>query len=191
MRQIPALQTPRLNLRPFELSDAIDVQRLAGDRAIADKVFHIPHPYEDGMAEEWISTHQPRFEKGELANFAIILGTEEILIGCIGLTIRVEYERAGLGYWVGKPYWNCGYCTEAGRAVLQYGFEALNLNRIWASHLTRNPASGRVMQKLGMVYEGSARQHTKKWDVLESLEFYAILKSEWNTLPDQERHIPN
>jgi len=191
MRQLPALKTPRLSLRPFELSDAKDVQRLAGDRAIADKVFHIPHPYEDGMAEEWISTHQPGFEEGEHAIFAIVLGGKNLLIGAITLTIRLEYERAGLGYWIGKPYWNCGYCTEAGRAVLQYGFETLNLNRIWASHMTRNPASGRVMQKLGMIHEGTARQHTKKWNLFESLEFYAILKSEWNTLPNQERHIPN
>lgn len=180
MKQQPRLQTTRLILRPFDLSDAKDVQRLAGDRAIADKVFSIPHPYEDGMAEEWISTLQPQFEKGELANFAVTLADDMTLIGSIGLTIRAEYERAGLGYWIGKPYWNQGYCTEAGRAVVHYGFETLKLNRIWASHMTRNPASGRVMQKLGMVHEGTARQHTKKWDVFESLEFYAILKSEWN-----------
>jgi RimJ/RimL family protein N-acetyltransferase len=179
MKQRPTLETERLLLRPFELSDAKDVQRLAGDRAIADTTLNIPHPYEDGMAEEWISTHQAKFEAGELCNFAIVLrGTGELL-GAMGLAIAARFERAVLGYWIGKPYWNNGYCTEAGRAVFHYGFSTLKLNRIHASHLTRNPASGRVMQKLGMVHEGRERQHVKKWDRFEDLELYGLLRDEW------------
>ena len=65
MKQRPTLHTQRLILRPFEIADARDVQRLAGDRAIADTTLNIPHPYEDGMAEQWIATHQPQFEAGE------------------------------------------------------------------------------------------------------------------------------
>jgi len=53
------------------------------------------------------------------------------------------------GYWMGRPYWRNGYCTEAGLAVLEYGFAVLNLNRIHAHHFKRNPASGRVLEKLG------------------------------------------
>ena len=179
MKTRPTIETKRLRLRPFELSDAKDVQRLAGDRAIADTTLNIPHPYEDGMAEEWISTHQPKFESGELLNFAIVSRTSDKLIGAIGLRIVPRFERAELGYWIGKPYWKNGYCTEAGRAVLQYGFSVLKLNRIHASHLKRNPASGRVMQKLGMVHEGCARQHAKRWDRFEDLVFYGIIKDYW------------
>ena len=61
----PTLQTKRLFLRPFELPDGEDVRRLAGDRAIADTTLQIPHPYEVGMAEEWILTRRPKFEAGE------------------------------------------------------------------------------------------------------------------------------
>ena len=179
MKTRPTIETKRLRLRPFELSDAKDVQRLAGDGAIADTTLNIPHPYEDGMAEEWISTHQPKFESGELLNFAIVSRTSDKLIGAIGLRIVPRFERAELGYWIGKPYWKNGYCTEAGRAVLQYGFSVLKLNRIHASHLKRNPASGRVMQKLGMVHEGCARQHAKRWDRFEDLVFYGIIKDYW------------
>ena len=179
MKERPTIDTERLLLRPFVMSDAKDIQRLAGDRAIADTTLNIPHPYEDGMAEDWISTHQPKFEAGELSNFAIVLQTSGELIGAIGLRIIPRFERAELGYWIGRPYWKNGYCTEAGRAVLQYGFSVLKLNRIHASHLTRNPTSGRVMRKMGMANEGCARQHAKKWDRFEDLELYGILREQW------------
>ena len=188
MKQIPTLETKRLILRPFAPSDAKDVQRLAGDRAVADTTLNIPHPYLDGMAEQWISTHQPKFEAGELANFAITLGGSKELVGAIGLVIVRRFDRAELGYWIGKPYWNRGFCTEAGQSLLAYGFGVLNLNRIHASHIARNPASGRVMQKLGMSQEGLCRQHVKKWDRYEDLVLYGILKSEWEqTHPEKGR----
>ena len=175
----PSIETARLILRPFRLSEARVVQSLAGERDIADTTLHIPHPYEDGMAEEWISKHQPKFEAGELLNFAVVLRSSGELVGAIGLRLVSRFNRAELGYWIGKPYWNNGYCTEAGYAVLQYGFSVLKLNRIHASHLTRNPASGRVMQKMGMAHEGSARQHVKRWDRFEDVELYGILREQW------------
>jgi len=178
MTSQPTLFSERLLLRPFTLADAPDVQRLAGDRAIAYTTQNIPHPYEDGMAETWIGSHREQFEKGQFVTFAIALG-DGTLIGAIGLHLHQAHERAELGYWIGKPYWGQGYCTEAAQAVLQYGFETLGLNRIHARHLTRNPASGRVMFKIGMRHEGSLRQHAKKWGVFEDIEVYGILRDEY------------
>jgi RimJ/RimL family protein N-acetyltransferase len=179
MAQMPTLQTARLLLRPFAESDAADVQLLAGDHAIADTTLNIPHPYEDGMAEEWIATHRPRFEAGESLTFAITLSDTGGLVGAIGLDINQRFQTAEVGYWVGKPYWGLGYCTEAARAVLDHAFHVLYLHRVHACHLSRNPASGRVMQKLGMVHEGRSRQHVKRWDAYEDLERYGILRDEW------------
>ncbi len=119
----PTLRTERLILRPFEPADAPAVQRLAGDARIADTTLSIPHPYLDGMAEQWIGTHQERFDKGELVNFAITLRDSGELIGAIGLEVRRSQNRAELGYWIGVPFWNRGYCTEAARAVLAHGFD--------------------------------------------------------------------
>lgn len=177
--QQPVLKTRRLILRPFRMSDAPDVQRLAGERAIADTTLNVPHPYQDGMAEQWIATHQPGFEAGELANFAITLQPKKELIGAIGLVIDARANRAELGYWVGVPYWGNGYCTEAGQAVIEFGFTKLKLNRIYATYFTRNQASGRVMQKLGMTREGTLRQHVKKWGKYEDIVVYGILNKEW------------
>lgn len=173
------LQTDRLLLRPFLFSDAADIQRLAGNYAIADNTLDIPHPYEDGMAEAWISTHRPKFAAGDAAIFAIVNKANHQLVGAISLTIEAAFERAELGYWVGEPFWGQGLCTEAAKLVTKYGFEDLGLNRVHATHLVRNPASGRVLQKLGMSPEGRARQHTKKWDQYEDLDCYGLLRSDW------------
>jgi len=130
------------------------------------------------MAEDWIDTHQERFESGQTVNFAIVRAQDDTLIGAISLVIGQQNRHAELGYWVGKPYWGNGYCTEAAQAVVDYGFQALDLHRIYARHMARNPASGRVMIKAGMQYEGCMRQHVLKWDVFEDLKIYGILRSE-------------
>ncbi|MCK4256189.1 GNAT family N-acetyltransferase [candidate division WOR-3 bacterium] len=179
MSQRPTLETKRLILRPFYLSDAAEVQRLAGDSAIANTTLNIPHPYEDGLAENWISTHQEIYEQGKGVFFAITLKPAGTLVGAIGLMDMTRGQQAELGYWIGKPYWNKGFCTEAGHAVIQFGFQELNLIRINSRHLSRNPASGRVIQKLGMSHEGRQRKYVKKWDKFEDFELYGILKQDW------------
>ena len=181
MKERPTLETERLVLRPFDLSDAPDVQRLAGAKEIASTTLNIPHPYEDGVAELWLSTHQGHFERSEMVNFAITLRESGTLIGAVGLGLNQRHERAELGYWIGVPYWNHGYCTEAARAVVAYGFEVLGLHRICASHFDRNPTSGRVMQKIGMTREGCLRHHVKKWDAFEDLVYYGILREEYES----------
>jgi ribosomal-protein-alanine N-acetyltransferase len=175
----PSLKTERLILRPFEMSDAPRVKLLAGDKEIADTTLNIPHPYEDGMAEQWIGTHKEKFEKGELANFAVILKDPDQLIGAIGLVINKRFNRAELGYWIAKDHWNQGYGSEAAARILEYGFMERKFNKIFASHLTRNPSSGRIMKKIGMKKEGEFREHVIKWDKYENLFFYGITQKEW------------
>ena len=171
-------------LRPFSLTDAPAVQRLAGDRDVASTTLNIPHPYEDGMAEEWINGQQQSFEQNEFVTFAVALRPDNTLIGAISLHLDPGHDRAELGYWIGKPYWNQGYGTEAGRAVVQYGFEVIGLNRIHAAYLKRNPASGRIMQKIGMMYEGCLQQHLKRWETFEDVELYGILKRDYESQRD-------
>lgn len=175
----PTLHTARLLLRPFTRDDAPRVQLYAGAREIAEMTGHIPFPYPDGAAEEWIAAHAGEWRRGVAVTFAIVLREPRELLGAIGLTMHPEHRRAELGYWLGIPFWNQGYMTEAARAVLRFAFDALELNRVYASHFVRNPASGRVMQKSGMTCEGTLRQHFLRWDRLEDLVYYGILKDEW------------
>lgn len=175
----PSLTTQRLLLRPFAIADAPRVRALAGEREIAATTLNIPHPYGAGMAEAWISQHAAAFDAREMATFAVVTAGDDTLIGAVGLTINAAHARAELGYWIGVPYWNQSYATEAAREVLRFGFQELELHRIHATHLARNPASGRVMQKIGMQREGRLRDHFSKWGVFEDVEIYGILADDW------------
>ncbi len=174
----PTIETERLKLRPFRPGDAQAVKTHAGEWDIADTTKNIPHPYEEGMAGEWIAGHAPAYEDGNGVTFAIVLRTDNSLIGAIGLRVDRDHGKGELGYWVGKPFWNQGYATEAARAILAFGFDTLGLNRIHAAHLARNPSSGRVMEKAGMLYEGTARQAMMKWGKYEDLVSYGILRDD-------------
>lgn len=176
-------------LRPFTKNDAPDVQRLAGDRAIADTTLTIPHPYSDGIAEQWIAKHAESFDKGHGVNLAITIKRDSALVGAISLMGISPKHQAELGYWIARAYWNQNYCTEAGQAVLHFAFVDLGLERVHSCHLARNPASGRVMQKLGMNHEGLRRQHVKKWDVLEDLALYGLSKADWQSAANQGRRL--
>ena len=169
------IATERLILRPFVLDDGPAIQRIAGAREVAYNTLLIPHPYPDGAAEAWIS--KPRGD-GEL-NFAITLRDSGELAGGMSLSINRDHNRGEIGYYIGVAYWNRGYATEAGRAVLRHAFEDHALNRVYAEHFTRNAASGRVMQKLGMRHEGTLRRHIVKWGEAIDLELYGVLREEW------------
>jgi ribosomal-protein-alanine N-acetyltransferase len=172
---VPTLRTGRLTLRPFTMADAPAVQRLAGEYDIALNTMFIPHPYPDGAAEAWIATHQADYDENRIHHFAIDDGQ---LAGAMGLVMKGD-EIAEIGYWIGKPFWNRGYTTEAAVEVIRYGFEQCHLERIFAGHFSRNPASGRVMQKLGMTYEGTLRKHAVKWGERLDVVFYGLLREEW------------
>lgn len=181
---LPTIELAHLLLRPFALGDAEDVRRLAGDRAIADTTLTIPHPYEAGMAETWIATHRPEAAAGRRLTLAIVLRNTGELAGAIGLHgLDSAHRRAELGYWIGRPWWNRGFATEAARALIDYGFATLHLNRIFAQHMIRNPASGRVMEKAGLTREGVLRSHIGKGDRFEDMAVYGILRSEWDAHP--------
>ena len=174
----PELRTARLVLRPFRLTDARDVQRLAGEFAVADTTLNIPHPYQDGMAEAWIASHGEAYARDLAIPFAITRGDTGEFLGCISLRLELPQARAELGYWIGVPYWGQGFMTEATKAVLAYSFDTLGLHRVHASHLTRNPASGRVMQNAGMLFEGVLRGHAIKHERFEDIARYGVLRTD-------------
>jgi len=175
MEKQPILATRRLLLRPYTLADGPEVQRLCGDYAVAATTL-LPHPYPDGLAEAWIASLSEGIERGEAAAFAVTLAGEGTLIGGVRLRIDPGHARGELGFWVAKHYWGRGYATEAARAVIEYGFSVLGLHRVHGMHFSRNPASGRVMEKCGMSHEGRLREHVRKWGVYEDVDIWGVLR---------------
>lgn len=179
MAELPQLQSERLRLRAFTPDDAPEVERLAGEREVAAGTLTMPHPYPAGAAAIWIATHAGGVEREDGLTLAVERLVDGALLGAISLRIEREHERAELGYWIGRPHWGRGYATEAAAAIVGYAFEQLGLNRVYAYHFSTNPASGRVLQKIGMRHEGVRRQHHRKWGELVDNDAYGILRSEW------------
>jgi RimJ/RimL family protein N-acetyltransferase len=133
------------------------------------------------MAQAWIATHAQLHTEDRALTLAIEVREENRLCGAIGLRLAREDRHAELGYWIGVADWGRGFCTEAAAAVLDYGFKSLGLHRVFASYFARNPASGRVMEKLGMAREGLLRGHVRKWGVFEDLVVQGILREQWRS----------
>lgn len=176
--ELPTLETERLRLDRPRPSDAPRVAELAGDREVARQTETIPHPYPEEEARAFLEELAGKIEDGEAAVFAVRPADGDELIGAVGLHPEPEHDRARLGYWIGRPFWGRGYATEAARAAVDWGFESLELRRIYAESFGRNRASCRVLEKLGMEREGRLRRHFVKWDEPVDLEVYGLLRGE-------------
>ena len=175
MTMFPTLETARLRLRPYSEADIPELLPLIGVREVAATTLRIAHPYTEQDAKEFLAL---TLEPGKVW-LATTLRIEGRQIGGVGLRVDDQHQNAELGYWLGVSFWGQGYATEAARELLRYGFEDLRLHRIFASHFGHNPASGRVLRKLGMRHEGCQRQHLRKWDQFVDSELYGMLRQEW------------
>jgi ribosomal-protein-alanine N-acetyltransferase len=168
------LESSRLILRPFERGDAEAVNELAGDFAVARNTLNVPHPYPLEAAETWIGSHAAlHVEHGHL-HWAVCLKSGE-LIGSLNFGMNKAHSNALLGFWIGAPYWNQGYCTEAGRVAIDHAFGALALHRVHSHQFSRNAASGRVLQKLGFVREGLFKEHIFKDGEFLDVVYYGLM----------------
>jgi ribosomal-protein-alanine N-acetyltransferase len=173
------LETERLVLRLLKLEDAERVEELASDYDVAKTTLTIPHPYPKGSSKQFISSMVDAEKEGKIVIFAVINKEDKRLIGIINISNNKTHERGELAYWIGKPFWGKGFGTEAANAILKLGFEELHLNRIFAAAFTNNPGSWRIMEKIGMKYEGTLKQHVVKWGEYKDLTYYGILADEF------------
>jgi ribosomal-protein-alanine N-acetyltransferase len=172
----PSLTTARLQLRPFQLEDARAVQRLAGDARVALAATTIPHPYPDGAAEAWISTHQECFITRREVTFAVILLESDQLVGAVSLLdIAPKHARGELGYWTGVDYWGNGYCTEAVTRLIKFAHDELGITRVVARCSSQNPASARVMEKAGLSREGLLPRHVLRRGNYDDVLLYGLV----------------
>ena len=142
------LKTERLTLRPYSMSDAPSLGVLANDVGVARMLTRMPHPYTESEAVRWIGTHEALHDSGKGYVFAIEI--EGALAGSISVIAHDNREFA-LGYWLTGRHWGKGYATEASRAVLTFAFDTLALPYLRSAYISDNPASARVLGKVGFL----------------------------------------
>jgi ribosomal-protein-alanine N-acetyltransferase len=178
MNPFPQCSTTRLLLRQVAVADIPFLVRYANNKAIAANVLNIPHPYTEEDAVSWLNFVQQGFKNRERFVFAIVWKETGQFIGAIGLHLSGRHNTAELGYWLGQPFWGKGFMTEAANAVVKFGFAELGLNKIYATHFTDNPASGKVLQNTGMI-KGELKDHYRVGDAYKSVVQYRLLKAEY------------
>ena len=179
LRTHPRLETQRLKLRPFLPEDAVAFSRLAGDREVADAMISLPYPLSESSARTTIAANAAEFQQSRALHFAMELRPDATLVGGVDIRdIDREHQQAELSFWVARDQWGNGLATEAASAALVWAFRELALNRVFSCHMLRNPASGSVLQKLGMKLEGTLRQRVLKWGVFEDVALLSLLRSD-------------
>jgi [ribosomal protein S5]-alanine N-acetyltransferase len=173
------IETDRLLLRKLNDEDAEDIEKLAGDYDVAKTTLTVPHPYPKGSAHGFIHSMIEAEEKGKIIMYALVEKESNLFIGIMNVSIHAQFGRGELAYWIGKPYWGKGYGTEAAKSLLKICFEDLQLNKIFAAAFTNNPGSWRIMEKIGLTYEGTLKQHVARDGVFYDLCYYGLLKEEY------------
>lgn len=175
-----ALETPRLSLRPFQVSDDEPMyNNWASDPEVTRYLTWKPHPDLD-ETRRILAMFIAEAQSPDNYHWAIVPRDLGQPIGAVGITNVSDALRSGsLGYCIGKAWWGDGVMSEAVTAVLDFMFGEVGLERIEGLHDVQNPASGRVMQKVGMRHEGTCRKRSPDGDgVLQDVEMYAILDTD-------------
>ena len=176
-RPFPVLTTLRLLLnRPTE-DDLDDLLYLMNsNKDISENTLSIPYPYTKENADFWFTMIEEGLHHENAFIFAIREKEKEKLMGAIGIHLDISNRKAEVGYWIGQDFRNKGYVSEALEKIIYFGFEELGLNKIYASHYSHNPASGKVLQNCGMHYEGVQKQHVFKNGQFLDLVNYGLLR---------------
>jgi len=177
------LLTERLRLRRVRPGDEDAVLSLLSDeRVVRYMLFPI---FSAEQAAQFVQSLQAPPAAGEPAQevFGMALGNEAGLVGLCGLVLDPTATQGEAWYLTAPPYWGHGYVTEAVHALVDHGFRTVGLHRVWASCLPENPASARVLEKLGFRREGYHRQNLSIHGAWRDSYTYAVVASEWPVAP--------
>ena len=168
----------------LSVPQARDIPRVleyAKNPVISRNLLTFPYPYAEKDAIWWINFANQCHENGEGYIFAMRKKEDGLLMGGIGIDVDKANNLAEVGYWLGEPHWGKGYATEGTKEMLRFGFETLGLNRITSSHYDYNPASGRVIEKSGLIKEGVRKEQIKKEDGYHDLHVYGLTRKQYET----------
>jgi RimJ/RimL family protein N-acetyltransferase len=162
---IATLHTKRLTLRPMCADDIPAFVPLLDDFDVVKNLTHIPHPYTEADGRDFIARTEEKRSQGLTLNYAVLLGGEDFIGFC---TANIEDENGTrhlgsreLGYWYDKSFWGRGYASEAAEAVVSHAFDVLGAAALTSGYYVDNPASGRVLEKLGFQKTGTAERNCR------------------------------
>jgi [ribosomal protein S5]-alanine N-acetyltransferase len=179
----PTLRTSRLRLRPVTAADA-DALFALHSSALVLRFWDSPPWNDRDRADRFIAASQQIADEGTGARVAIDRAADSAFIGWCAVTQwNPDYRSASLGYCLADAVWGHGYATEAARALLQWAFDTLDLNRVQAETDTRNLASARVLEKLGFIREGTLREDCIVNGEVSDSWVFGLLRREWQPPP--------
>ncbi|MEO3768639.1 GNAT family protein [Streptomyces sp. B8F3] len=176
----PTLHTARLHLRPFTEADADHLFALHSSTHVM-RYWDSPPWTERARAERFLARCREMADEGTGARVAVDRASDGAFVGWCGLTsFDPDYRSASLGYCLDPPMWGHGYATEAAHALLRWAFDTLDLNRVQAEADTRNAASGRVLEKVGFVREGTLREDCVVNGEVSDSWVFGLIRREWD-----------
>ena len=176
----PQITTPRLKLREIKRDDSKEIFKLLSDpKVIEHDTFELFTDIK--QAEKLIEWFDQQFEDEKATFWGITLKSDNEIIGFCKCEIEVAKVRADLGYNLRSYYWNKGIMTESIKAIMDYTFKILEVNRIEAAVSTRNLASIKLLEKLNFTKEGVLRQRSHWKGSYHDMIMYSILRKELDT----------
>ncbi len=156
-----SIETERLRLVPPARDDVERIAELLGEKDVVWMLARAPYPYSVKDAEAWVQKVANEIQRGDQYAFGIYLNCSG-LIGSCGLRKSGRYWE--IGYWIGKPYWEQGFATEAGQAVIKWARTHLSASGFLSGHIEENASSGRVLRKLGFERVGEKMMYVTARD---------------------------
>lgn len=178
-RDPPVIETQRLTLRRMLKRDHSDMYEYACRREVTEYLLWDIHPTQ-AYTQRYLAYIQTRYRAGDFYDWAVIWKKTDKMIGTCGFTrFNTESNSAEVGYVLNPSFWGIGIAPEAVRAVLRFGFNELNLHRIEARYMAPNLRSRRVMEKVGMEFEGISRDSMFVKGRYVSIGTCAILRNDY------------
>ena len=179
MDEFPILTSGRLYLRKITLADLNELQLIVNNKNITDQLLNFNFPYTAEDALKRLNFVWEGFDQKKRYVFLITSITNGEILGEIGLHIDLSNNHAEIGYWVAEKKWGKGIAKEATSMVLKFGFEKLKLHKIYATHFTSNPASGKVLIANKMIKEGVLKDHYRTESGYHSVVQYRLTLQEY------------
>lgn len=179
--EFPLLRTPRLVLRQLRLSDADAILQVFSNPEVT-RYYDLDTFIVMDQAVRLIDRVNERFDLGTAIRWGMALAPDNRVVGTCGLFFHPPGYRAELGFDLARPYWGRGLMREALCAVLAYGFERLDLNRMEALVMPGNEASVRLLRRLGFQEEGTLREYAFFKERFHDLRCFSLLAREYRAV---------